>query len=306
MDRTVQEDIIYKVTGVDPRYSGRFKNPFRQDNNPSCFWQWYKGYLRLIDNSDKRFFNMNCWDMVMHKHSCDFSEAKKLVSSWNMGMPVKVETPEDDFQITLTFQNRAWNKRDAVYWGKYGITLKQLEDDGVQPVKSYQYNSRKCRNNFFTKYPQMGYALSARNKLKIYSPYEQPKFITNAKNDDLFFTNYPVGDTLFIVSSYKDGRVLINLGYDVRGLQGETMIPSWKIIKQMSEKCKNIYISLDGDTAGRQSTDRFIEEAKMLELENIHPFYFPESLLQYGKDYADVYSRIPNSWDIKRAINNLL
>lgn len=300
MDRDVQESIVFRVTGIDPRYTGRFRNPFREDKNPSCFWQWYNGYLRLVDNSDRRYFNYNCWDMVMEKHSCDFNEAKKLVASWNMGMPTKVATPEDNFEPKVTWKTRAWNMRDAAYWGQYGITITQLESDEVQPVKSYSFNSRRYQNKFYEHYPKMGYALPAKDKIKIYSPYEDPKFITNSKNNDLFFSGYSIGDTVVIASSYKDGRVLMNLGLSVRGLQGETMIPDQRIIDAMTKRA-DVYVALDGDEAGIENTKRFIKE-----MPNVKPLYFPEELKKYGKDYAEVRSKIVNPHEMKKIIYGLL
>jgi hypothetical protein len=306
MERNIQEEIVYRVTGIDPKFTGRFRNPFRRDQTPSCFWQWYKGYLRLIDNSDKRYFNMNCWDMVMEKHSCDFEDAKKLVREWNLGIPTKVVTPEDNFEITLQHDTRPWKLIDAIYWGKYGITIKQLESDEVQPVKEYRFNSRRYRDRMFTKYPQMGYAIPAKNKIKIYSPHEKPKFITNAKNDDLFFSGYSITAPLFIASSYKDGRVLMNLGYSVRGLQGESMLPSAPILKKMSQSSKDVYVALDGDEAGRNNTQKLVEESQKLGITNIKAFDFPKEFEQYGKDYADVRSKIVNPFHMKKIIDGLL
>jgi len=100
MDRSLQAEIIRRTTGLDPERVERFKNPFRLDPKPGCFFQWYKGYLRLVDNGDRKYFNMNCWDMVMEKHNCDFKEAKRIVSSWGLdpNMATKVDTPQDDFK----------------------------------------------------------------------------------------------------------------------------------------------------------------------------------------------------------------
>lgn len=300
MDRDVQESIVLRVTGIDPRFTGRFRNPFREDKNPSCFWQWYNGYLRLVDNSDRRYFNYNCWDMVMEKHNCDFKEAKKLVSSWNMGMPTKVQTPEDNFEPHVEWTTRAWNSRDAAYWGQYGIRIMQLESDEVQPIKHYRFNSRRFPTKYFNHFPAQAYAIPAKDKIKIYAPYEDPKFITNSKNNDLFFTGYPISDVLFIASSYKDGRVLMNLGLSVRGLQGETMIPDEHIINAMTKKA-TVYVALDGDEAGIENTKRFVKE-----MPNVKPFFFPEELRKYGKDYAEVRANIVNPYEMKKIIYGLL
>src|SRR6056300_177031 len=53
LDKYSQEDIFKIVFGDYPNYDINYHSPFRTDEHPNCFFEWYKGKLMFKDYADR-------------------------------------------------------------------------------------------------------------------------------------------------------------------------------------------------------------------------------------------------------------
>jgi hypothetical protein len=96
-------------------------------------------------------------------------------------------------------------------------------------------------------------------RLKIYRPYgpKHSKWISNCEKDSIGGLELEMVDNLTITKSYKDYRVLKNLGYHVVWLQGEQIIPNTYILEiLLASVRKRVTILYDNDKAGIEGSKK--------------------------------------------------
>ena len=166
----------------------------------------------------------------------------------------------------------------------------QLDEDRVIPLNYYQVFDG---NNFETYHTStLAYAYNfIDNTSKIYRPYDEFKWYTNATSSTIGNIENidPEGEELIITKSYKDCRVLRNLGYkNVIWFQNEGQIPKVDILLGVIKRFKKVYIFFDNDTVGKNKSDRvtnFINS--LLEEKRVESIFIPE---EYStKDPSDFY-----------------
>jgi hypothetical protein len=163
---------------------------------------------------------------------------------------IKYFKQQEKEAIQITPIHRPYGEADTAYWAIIGVTLKQLVRDGVNAINAYLYKKNDKRVKVLT--APLCYCIPVGDKYKIYSPFGSKKFFTNCQNDDVGnLRELPdTGDILLITKSYKDCRILRNLGYFSIWVQSETMFPNPILLLQLCLRFTRIIILFDNDRAG--------------------------------------------------------
>ncbi len=315
------EEEIFGIVIQDEIVEGRgfkYKAPYRTDNVGDCYFERYDGVLRFIDFASPYMFkSMDCFEFIKRTYNVGYFEALKIINEElglglgdNLGKVKNVihecgNVEEKNVkkvikERVITILPRQFNYKDKQFWSKYEITKQNLIDDGVIPIELYQSVSRKGK--YFSIRPfDICYAYTEfeNNKKKIYRPNaanKEAKWFTNCSQNDIGgIKHLPVkGDKLVITKSYKDYRVLKNMGIkNVIWFQNEGMIPSKKILKDLLKRFKEIIIWFDNDNAGISNGRIVVGYLKSLSNNNIvRSVILPPKLLQqFGiKDPSDYIS----------------
>lgn len=242
-------------------------NPFRSDNTPGCWLDKFNNLIILVDFASKEFNGMSIIEATKRKYNLSFKNALyKLLELSNVSLSTLKRTPSNfknrqfsnfTFKISiLPYHNSdgevCFLKRDAVYWKKRYVSSANLVEDQVYSVKSYITNSKKSPNINRIRVPNtLCYAYTVNNKYKLYMPLVKQFISQLTENDIGGYDLLPEkGDLLIITKSYKDYRVIKNLGYNVIWVQGEIMeIPEY-YIQELSNRFTQILFIYDNDSTG--------------------------------------------------------
>lgn len=294
-----QEDIFTIVFGSYPDPSILYLSPFRQDNNPNCFFEWYKGKLYFRDYAD---IARDCLHAVKDFYSLDsYSDVMKVVTNHFSLHPIPQDqkpvkfSQKDKKDCSVTFRIREWEKRDSLVWDQYEITREQLTEDHVSVISMYRFYSEKSNRWVILRPFDPAYAISGfGQKCKIYRPLNhcrQSKWLTNCSSDDvgnLWGIDY-TGDLLIITKSYKDYRCIKNQGYkNVIWIQSEKVIPSDKILFDLLSRYERVLIFYDNDLIGMTGAGDL-----QTKLETLNPAIAVRSIhspYSYMKDPAEMVS----------------
>lgn len=310
-----QEELIFKMTGLLPslykRRSGqRFRNPFRSDNKPGCFFDYDRDpkYILLADFGNE-LHNMNVYDMA----SCiisgrrvnnkqDWINAKRYLES-----NFEVETKEfvneyyeeKKYQtIPVGFEKRSWNEEDKIYWNKYEIQIQQLKKDLVVPIKGYTMTYPVYEKK--VEFNDIGYffGFSSGNG-KIYRPTlgkEERKWDGYTTEQDVYFDKNESDDFIFLVEGYKDARVVRNADFTSKGLQSTTIYAEQIKLKEWSVNCNYLVFMFDPGPAGLMGSINGCKKCKALGIENSRigrlPNYVKDDISEYKSKGGDVKKEI--------------
>ena len=279
------------ITGYPVICYERILSPFRTDESPKCFFEWYNEKLWFIDFAD-RPTHRDIFNMIQDRYGVNYKEAIEMIGrhfcNTNLENPI---TGEKKGSHPITFKSRQFDTRDRNYWQPIGITREQLMEDGVFAATWYKFYSRKAQRNVIIRPSDPCYAYTkfvtttgerTSDKVKIYRPLSKnvkSKWLTNCTADDIGGLHIPFMDyqTLVISKSYKDWRVLRNAG--VRNciwFQNEGMFPSEDFIINCLGKFENIFVLFDNDEPGLIAAENLAEYINSLfEQGKAHPIFIP-------------------------------
>ena len=139
-------DILRKVTEKDimEHYyhcsirdrKAMYKNLLRNDDKPTCYFNWYRGHYYLVDRGRGRDSNFDCFTLVKSIYNCNFSEALSFInrdmnlnvlSDVNIIPNKKIKIINNDNEVNNNYQKRVnykiksrkWNDNDINYWIRY-------------------------------------------------------------------------------------------------------------------------------------------------------------------------------------------
>lgn len=320
LGRVTEEDIYALVFNKEDVYeSSKVRAPYRQDSNPSCTFHRYGERLYFIDFADTEYHThaKDCINVIERKFNFKYKEALEYINEQlelGLGPSTKVSTPkpilyEINYEIPkprteprkILIYPRNFNIKDKEYWyDRYGITREQLIEDKVIPLT--MFTSTSIKGEFFSIKPRdvmYSYSEFPSGNMKIYRPLSVNgvgKWFTNCNQNDVGnLHNIQDVDYIIITKSYKDCRVLRNLGYNCIWFQNEGMLPSTQILLELVSKYKNIFIWFDNDNAGL-SKGIFVKEVleSIANSNNINcnvknVFLYPSLLSEGVKDPSDCY-----------------
>lgn len=310
LSKISEEEIFEMVFGYIPSEYVKVVSPFRQDNNPGCWFEYSgkQGELRFKDHANTCYYNrinmrnIGCFDAVQvyYKLPDFYSTLKFIVAYIDTKKHLKVErkftkkvTKTIKSKNRIFFTKKEYNMSDAKYWNQYHIKASQLIEDDVFAASHFviiKKNSTDVVGKFF----DIAYAYSfPSGNVKIYQPYNKDfKFFpSNVNNNDIGgLKNLIKSRNLVITKSYKDYRVIKNNGYNVIWFQNEGMLPSFEILSEIIPHYKSVAILFDNDCHGIKYSEIVRDKLRILfPSKNIFYKHLPVKLLEKNiKDYADL------------------
>lgn len=278
--------------------------PYRNDTNPSCYFIEEDGILYFIDFAHYPV-RKNCIGFIMSQKNLSYSQAILYLQikfnscflsnyfSKNGVLPLKEEIIlERPSPRGVIFYPRKWDIRDKLFWSKYHITKKQLLEDKVIPIQAYRYKD----SSYTIITDDIAYAyLDFNQKVKIYRPYNKKyKWATTCNSNDIGSINHLNDDksTLVITKSYKDCRVLRNMGLQSIWLQNEVALPSLTILHNITKPYHRVYIWFDSDEVGIKNAKKLYSIINSFGTCITKYIYLPQEMLLEGiKDPSDLISK---------------
>lgn len=260
-----EEEVFSLVFGYLPKEMEYVTSPFRNDGVPGCWFErMSKNILRFKDYVENYF--PDCFDAVrryyqlpsfyhtlvfIYKHLIEGKDLEPVTHQRQDNVSVK-----NDFIIG--FQGRNFTKEDAKFWMPYGINREQLISDSVFPVSHvFLKNTKKGDVSYRLKDICYAYTDFEDGRVKLYYPHNSDKrFITNCVSDDIGCTSSlpQYGRQLIITKSYKDCRVIRNMGRNSVWFQNEGVIPSKELLIKLVKRFKNVVVLYDNDKTGREKS----------------------------------------------------
>lgn len=303
IETSVSISMLYKIIGQerimsyyfkqDISLTKRYRNPFRDDSTPGCFFKWSKnGNLYFMDYATAQV-GYSPLDIAMlvtgyefpdilYKIESDFqlknlnlSDRNKLILEAKEIIVPEVKPAIIKVKVT------PFLKADLQYWEQFGITKTILDYYDVRKVDRAWINDDLWYiNNSF----DPCYRYKEKDRFKLYRPFadKRVKFRTNYFGGILEgYTQLPTkGSNLVITKGSKDVMTLHSLGINAVAVRSENTPMSENAYEILKHRFENLYLWFDADEAG------FNGAKKMSEKFNI-PFLQHDGEL--GKDPSDVY-----------------
>jgi hypothetical protein len=254
---TDQLSVWHKILEQYMNIDDKFCNILRGDRSPGCWLQHgiYKtDRIVLNDFGDKRFHGMDIVQAVMFKHQLSYNQALHWIKEeFKVQVRVYDLPPYKPFiqksRAPISYVPKPFTSKDRDFWKPLGITSKQLFEDEVYSCSYYVLYTAYCTPSNLC----YVYNFPSGNK-KIYQPFSEKKWINNCTNKDIGQLHLlpKTGDLLVISKSYKDCRILRNLGFNCIWLQNEGILLDTDIANELSERFEHIIFFYDNDSAGIQ------------------------------------------------------
>jgi hypothetical protein len=174
---------------------------------------------------------------------------------------------------------RPWRDYDYEYWASYGIEKQWLKYAEIYAISHKIITKKDKETGKIKKYifsvPKLSFCYVERKEgrlsLKLYSPLSKiHKWCSKMDSSVIsLWTRIPeYGDRVIIASSVKDALAIsCNTHIPAIAPQGEGYNLSTTAINELKRRYKRIYISYDGDEAGKEDAKKL---AKMTSFSIIH------------------------------------
>lgn len=313
-----EEDIFELVFEFKPEEFTYVTSPFREDRSPNCWFSkdYGTGKLRFVDFGNSKVINgvnmtnIDCFDAVrvFFNLSNHYTTLRFIQDTLIKGkdLPERAEqkplASKDPNHVEIYISIRNFNLLDKAFWqDKYEIVKQSLIEDKVFPI--YQcsvFNSR--HGDYIIDYrDHLAYAYTDFDdgRKKIYCPTKSKKgkFVTNCFKDDIggIKSLAENGSRLIITKSYKDWRVLKNLGQNVLWVQSEGIIPSLEILLPICNRFDSVIIFFDNDEPGLVASEKLETIINSFIPGKAQKYNLPINLMAKGitdpSDFVEIFRR---------------
>lgn len=245
MERYFEDKIIF---------GKRYRNPFREDKTPGCWFSMRNGVL-MFNDYGSRYFG-DCIAICSYRLGVSLPQALSYLNiEYNLGLgydtdiiseaaPIinTIETYESIVQSrTIRYQRYSDFSNDD-YFFKYHITKSTLEKYNVYPCQTVWVETKHGIETYRYSSAQPLYIYDfGDNKYKMYRPNSNKKTKWRSNCNELQgFTDY-TEDLVIRTSSLKDVMVLEECGYTADAPHSETAITINR---------PNMVLLYDNDNAG--------------------------------------------------------
>ena len=313
------EEILKKITEFDifKYYCSTFKSmerkfcsELREDRTPSVSIKaldggrlWYKDF-GYPDHS------FDCFSYIRAKYGCTFREALHLIDNdfglglssfktngiYSMGTMGSHSQAQPDIKpsVKIKIRTRKWATKDRKFWLNFRISKKTLLKFDVCPIDYYwiNYNRFDC---------MLSYAFKVKGRYKIYSPYDEIKWISNTRSGNVQgWSQLPdKGNFVVVTSSLKDVMCLYELGLHAVALQSEMQMPEENFIEALQKRFEEVIIFYDNDFSNTENPGQTMAK-KICDKFKLRNICIPSELAV--KDISDYISANKSLEDAKRLI----
>lgn len=306
LERFSQEEIfgwcLKDIVTTDRKYC----SPLRDDRHPACYFRYDSNDVLWFCDWASLEVHYNCFQF----YSKVFGVPYELVYThiWNnvddCAMYVSpfcsrrtYKNKKHTGKTVINVLEKDWEMNEIKYWQQYKVSVQQLESDNVKPLKAVLIQNGE--ESFSFRIDKIGFVYNFHDgRKKIYQPYNKAgKWYTNCNANDIGnIENLPEnGYNLIITKSYKDCRVLRNLGWNTIWFQNEGMCPSADILEPLLKRFERVHVFYDNDKPGIIAAEK-IKDMLLKHNNNIMTFHLPEKLFDKGiKDASDLVKSISYS-----------
>ena len=277
LESVSQEEIFEYYLGIKPEIGINYCNPLREDNNPGC-WFWYNrdDILFLIDNTQRREFGGDCFEIVRKVTGVEnfFHILQRINNDFRIGLydgyfhdyqsqerVAKVVIKKKPVVSDIRYKHMPFQYADLQWWNQYGIGKELLERFEVSCIYKVWINM-----NLYHKYSTLDpvYAYAFDNHSKIYRPMATRKYKWRSNcnvNDINGYKQLPkTGKLLIITKAMKDVMTLTSLGFNTIAPQAEYPVLPEKLVKELKERFEDLYVFYDNDEAGVHNSQRLTKD----------------------------------------------
>lgn len=312
LEKVSQEDIFAYILKADIDCGRKYTAPYRADNNPGCHFRWHNDVLFFCDFANVGQTHFTCfqlWQKVFRtKPEFLYADIYNKVTEFAYGpscsfsgsLKPKRRTRRSEIKII----DKPFGPNDLSYWSEYGITEKQLKNDMVKSIEAFMIDNGD--SNYSSRPSGLAFAYTEfqSGHIKIYQPHnKKEKWYSNCGANDIGGLNSlrDNGNLLIVTKSYKDCRVLRNLGYDSIWFQNEGTCPDKSLCKQLADRFGSIAVFYDNDETGIKASNMICKVFGMYS-GSTTCFHLPERLHNYKiKDPSDFVRRI-NYYELDKFI----
>ena len=278
------------LTAVFPEITSlpwRMNSPLRVDNHPSfSIYLTDNHHVAWKDHANKDRGGL--MDLLCKYWNCTFNQAVAKIADLLIkkkdinikSRQIKTLTRRETDELTkIEVKVRPWQQYDYDYWASYGIEKQWLKFAEIYPISHKIITKRDKETGKTKKYifsvPKLSFCYVERKEgrlsLKLYSPLSKiHKWCSKMDSSVIsLWTRIPeYGDRVIIASSVKDALAIsCNTHIPAIAPQGEGYNLSTTAINELKRRYKRIYISYDGDEAGKEDAKKL---AKMTSFSIIH------------------------------------
>lgn len=307
LKKITEEDIFQRYFPETVALGRYYRNPWRADKNPKCYFTKRNDKLFFVDWADDPT-HQDCF-LIAQKatQTARFQDTLNQISKdFNLGLHRPISL--DDFVsldsvTTLAPAPILYNKdiikdektiikvglipfikNDLEYWGQYGITEETLLKYDVRACYKAWIND-ELYHTYRTWDPMYSYK-EKNGMYKLYRPFVKNKaykWRTNMSGGILEgWEQLPsVGPLLFITKSRKDVMTLYELGYPAIACRSESTLISSNALELLKERFGKIIVWYDNDEIGVKYSTKLTEQYDFL-----YYFNIPKGL---PKDPSDFY-----------------
>ena len=267
------------------------KSPFREDKRPSVGVYEKEGKVYFKDFATGDFYNLQNLLCTLYNIDSDvlcqyIIDNHSLVSDIKVGFSYGSKENKNPTIVKST--EREWMSYDIDYWSSYGITREWLEIANVHPISYFFINNQiYVAEKYAYVYLEWKDGIETQ---KIYQPYNHSggKWFSSYNSSiwSLWKKLPEKGDKLIITSSLKDALCLWeNLGIPSCALQSESTYPKPKIVQQLKDRFKEIYVFFDNDFSADENHGRIFSE-RLCGMYNFEKLEIPTKYM--AKDPSDL------------------
>ena len=277
----------------------KFCSELRDDKSPSVSIIIWQNRLLYKDFGHPEH-TFDCFSYIMKKYNCSFYDALRVVDNdfglnlssfkdtigFSMGVPAVRTTRkvEQKRVVIIRKRRRKWMRKDQEFWSQFFITKTTLIKFAVCPITHYWINENRFSCD-------LSYAYKIGKKYKIYSPYEDTKWISNTTRRHVQgYVQLPDRhDICVVTSSLKDVMSLYELGIPAIALQSEMQMPEKALVHELQERFGVIALFYDNDFDNVNNPGQTMANKIIREFPNFVNIVLPE---QYGvKDLSDYIAK---------------
>lgn len=303
LQQVTQEEIFSLVFNFIPQEFDYVVSPLRQDKEPGCWFTYHtNNILYFIDFGNTRTHS-DCFNLVQDYFKIpNFYLTleyiyQTLIQGKNRELlpTVKEATVKTEKkEVKIIIEARPFSMVDkSFWWNKYEISKKNLIEDKIFPTtKVYLLNTKTGSHIVNCDQKTYSYLGFKESRKKVYFPTREGKkrFLTNCTKDDIGGIDSLVisGRELIITKSYKDYRVLKNLGKNVVWFQNEGMVPNVLILYSLVRRFVNVIVWFDNDLPGMIASEKIKNIINQEFPGKAKNLWLPEKALEFGvKDPSD-------------------
>ena len=300
-----------------------FTNVYRNDVHPSCVLKLKNGRYILKDYGNTDWYG-DCFTIVAMIEQLsvkyDFTKIMSIINTeLSLGLDVSEQISSEyrikDLPIGNTTSTSkiksyrhkpmAFSSNDLSWWGRYGITLKVLNQYHViclERCSFYREDNTSFALTYSEQYPLYAYLFLTRKEkqtlagIKIYHPGAQLRFIQAGSLPKPYRFGYEQlpeqGDTLYIVGGEKDVMTMAAKGLAAVCYNSETALLPTADIKEYHNRFSRIVILYDMDDTGIKSSHKLVGQFReLLNDDSVFRGELPLSGAKFDKDVSDYFAK---------------